>query len=200
MESPSLRKPDSAASAEQEQVEQEEVVMASEPENAVSADEPKITTSASAPLLCQSPAASSPNPFSLMSDNESESGSPAFVLATPPRLLRIDEESEEDTPIASSSSSVKALLKRPADWNKENVPIGGGGSGYKETPTNSRRGRLVKLLSEQSSTGCSPAFDNLMKRPLAPINEANGFSIKRPRRGESSIETAAFRLDHLNLL
>lgn len=139
----------------------------------------------------------SPSVVSMKSDPPSEDGgagqtsSPAYVLATPPRLLPRVEDDEDTTPIAANPSGLKqALLSRrksssgAKEWNKENVPIAGT-SQAKETP-NSRRGKLNKMLSEHSSSGCSPTFDNLLKRPLSTISEQNtddGFTIKRPRKG-----------------
>jgi len=63
--------------------------------------------------------------------------------------------------------------------------MGGGGGGYRDTPTNSKRGLFskthsIKLLSQESSAGSSPAFENLLKRPLATVDEnAGGFLKKR---------------------
>lgn len=73
------------------------------------------------------------------------------------------------------------------DWNKENVPIGGGG--YKDTPVNSKRGLFskthsIKLLSQESSAGSSPAFENLLKRPLATVDENAGGFLKKRKYGD----------------
>jgi hypothetical protein len=151
---------------------------------------------------------SSPSLAPMPSSSPSDLESPGFALATPPRLRPISEDDEADTPLArvpsgsgSGSGSGNGSFAS-SDWNKENVPVGGG---YRETPTNSKRSafasmattsnssskqqQFLKMLSETSSTGASPAFDNLLKRPLAPTNgreDANsGFMIKRPRRGKN---------------
>jgi len=133
-----------------------------------------------------SPASSSqaPTAFSLRDLEASADSSPGFAFATPSRLLKqigrcADSDSEPDTP---KMQDTPASSRMEGDWNKENVPVGGG---YQDTPTNSKRGLFskthsIKLLSQESSAGCSPAFENLLKRPLATVDEnAGGFLKKR---------------------
>ena len=127
--------------------------------------------------------------FSLHDLEASADSSPGFVFATPSRLLKqigrcADSDDEPDTP---KMQETPASSRMEGDWNKENVPIGGGGS--KDTPTNSKRGLFskthsIKLLSQESSAGSSPAFENLLKRPLATVDENVGGFLKKRKYGE----------------
>ena len=146
-----------------------------------------------------SPASSSPAAaFSLQDLEASADSSPGFVFATPSRLLKqigrcTDSDDEPDTPKmnetpASFASCSSSTSRMDGDWNKENVPIGGGS--YRDTPTNSKRGLFttkthsIKLLAQESSAGSSPAFENLLKRPLATVDENVGGFLKKRKYGK----------------
>ena len=143
-----------------------------------------------------SPASSSqaPTAFSLRDLETSADSSPGFAFATPSRLLKqigrcADSDSEPDTP-KMQDTPCSSASRMEGDWNKENVPVGGGG--YKDTPVNSKRGLFskthsIKLLSQESSAGCSPAFENLLKRPLATVDENAGGFLKKRKYGELAI-------------
>ena len=105
-----------------------------------------------------------------------------------PDTPKMQETPASFAPFAASSSS-SSTSRMDGDWNKENVPIGGGG-GYRDTPTNSKRGLFttkthsIKLLAQESSAGSSPAFENLLKRPLATVDENVGGFLKKRKYGK----------------
>ena len=193
MESPATHAPESESATERP-LPSEDTASATERQGSSTAASSSAEAAPSSPSLepmPSSPASSSqaPTAFSLRDLETSADSSPGFAFATPSRLLKqigrcADSDSEPDTPkmqdIPASSSRMEG------DWNKENVPVGGG---YQDTPTNSKRGLFskthsIKLLSQESSAGCSPAFENLLKRPLATVDENAGGFLKKRKYGE----------------
>ena len=192
MESPASHAPESE-SAEERPLPSADTASATERQGSSTAASSSAEAAPSSPSLepmPSSPASSSqaPTAFSLRDLEASADSSPGFAFATPSRLLKqigrcADSDSEPDTP---KMQDTPASSRMEGDWNKENVPVGGG---YQDTPTNSKRGLFskthsIKLLSQESSAGCSPAFENLLKRPLATVDENAGGFLKKRKYGE----------------